>query len=156
VRRNLPARPNIHNKELEMNHPSPESQPAGHNQLLHLIANPASINVAQAACIGIDPDVYHPDGDLDDISKARCATCPARTPCLALALVAEEPDARAGWYGGHGPHHRDQIAAELGIGEIPADKAHRLRAAGLTVNQIAARLCCSRRTVQRYLSGRPR
>jgi Transcription factor WhiB/Helix-turn-helix domain of resolvase len=139
-----------------VNPPSPEPQPAGHHQLLRLIANPASINVSQAACIGIDPDVYHPDGDLDDISKARCAACPARTPCLALAFAAEDPTARAGWYGGYGPQHRDEIAAMLDINDSPARKAHRLRAAGLTVNQIAAQLSCSRRTVQRYLSERRR
>lgn len=107
-----------------------------------------------AACAGIDFEIYHPDDgqDLDDISKARCASCPTRTPCLALALTAEDPIARAGWYGGYGPRHRDQIAAELGITESPSDTAHRLRGEGLTVNQIATKMCRSERTIQRYLA----
>jgi predicted transcriptional regulator len=42
----------------------------------------------------------------------------------------------------------------LDINDSPARKAPQLRAAGLTVNQIAAQLSCSRRTVQRYLSQR--
>lgn len=132
--------------------PSPESHPVGHDELRRLIANPVRIDFSEAACVGIDPDVYHPEDDLDDISKARCAACPVRTSCLAFAIAVEDPSARAGWYGGHGPHQRDQIAVELGISESPARKAHQLRAAGLTVNQIAAQLSCSRRTVQRYFS----
>jgi hypothetical protein len=134
---------------------SSELIPVAHQQRLRrLIANPAAINVSEAACAGIDPDIYHPRGDLDDVSKARCGTCTVPTACLALALAAEDPSARAGWYGGYGPRQRDEIAAALGIDDRPARKALELRAAGLTVNQIAAQLSCSRRTIQRYLATR--
>jgi predicted transcriptional regulator len=57
-----------------------------------------------------------------------------------------------------GPTERDALAASLGVGErsaVPvADTAARasgLRAAGWTIDSIAAELRCSRRTVQRYL-----
>ena len=36
--------------------------------------------------------------------------CPARLACLALALRAEDADAREGWYGGLAPADRDDIA----------------------------------------------
>ena len=52
-----------------------------------------------AARRGMDPDLVHPDdGQPDELVIARCTGCPARLACLALALRAEEPDARAGWY----------------------------------------------------------
>ena len=111
-----------------------------------------------AACRGMGPDAFHPDdGRPDDIVVARCTSCQARLACLALALRAEDPDARQGWYGGLGPNDRDDIAAALSL-EAPeppppdrAVPAARLRAAGWTVAAIATELGCSRRTVQRYL-----
>ncbi|OBB78162.1 hypothetical protein A5759_01945 [Mycobacterium sp. 852014-52144_SCH5372336] len=111
-----------------------------------------------AACAGTDPELYHPDGPLDEVSAARCATCPVRLNCLALALRAEDPDARSGWYGGLGPAERSVLARDLTIASDPppspdrAPEAIRLRAAGLSVNEIATRLACSRRTIQRYFS----
>jgi hypothetical protein len=130
--------------------------------LLDLVTNPKSIDLSSAACIGVDPDVYHPDGPLDELSAARCTTCPVRIGCLALALGAEDPEARAGWYGGLGPEDRSDLAQQLTAPSTPsapklcdpAAEAARLRASGLTVNQIARRLECSRRTIQRYLSKR--
>lgn len=127
-------------------------------ELLALIKNPTT-RLDGAACIGVDTDLYHPEGAaLDDVSGARCATCPVRMGCLALALRAEDPDARSGWYGGLGPDDRDTLATELALVAEPgsaldrAPEAFRLRAAGLSVREIAARLACSRRTVQRYFS----
>lgn len=112
-----------------------------------------------AACQGMDPSVYHPDqGRPADLALLRCRDCPARLACLGLALRAEEPGARYGWYGGMGPDERSAIAASLGPAEpapvpVPetAARAARLRADGWTIDSIAQELKCSRRTVQRYL-----
>jgi DNA-binding CsgD family transcriptional regulator len=126
------------------------------HELLNLIRNPRAIDLSGAVCAGVDPDIYHPDGPLDEVSAARCSACPVRLRCLALALSAEDPEARSGWYGGLGPEDRSRIANDLAVASASprsADRTHeavRLRAAGMTVDQIAARLACSRRTVQRY------
>ena len=105
------------------------------------------------------PDVYHPDeGSPTELALARCLNCYARLACLGLALRAEDPEIRCGWYGGLGPADRDALAASLGVGEPlaaavtdTAVRAARLRAAGWTIGSIANELRCSRRTVQRYL-----
>ncbi len=127
-------------------------------QLRDLIDHPGKHDLHQAACIGTDTDAYHPeDGRPDELSLFRCQGCPARLACLALALRAEDPEARVGWYGGLGPADRDDIAANLRLGAnqpaLPdrAMQAVRLRTAGWTVAEIAAQLACSRRTIQRYL-----
>jgi len=107
----------------------------------------------------MDPDLYHPDqGRPQDLALACCAGCPARLACLALALRAEDPEERSGWYGGLGPGDRDALSASLNLdAPVPvptADYAARaagLRAAGWAVGAIASELGCSRRTVQRYL-----
>jgi hypothetical protein len=107
----------------------------------------------------MDPGVYHPDeGRPTDLALARCFTCRARLACLGLALRAEDPEARCGWYGGLGPDDRDALAASLGSGKPSAApvtdteaRAVRLRAAGWTIGSIADELGRSRRTVQRYL-----
>jgi DNA-binding NarL/FixJ family response regulator len=79
--------------------------------------------------------------------------------CLAYAIGIEDPGARAGWYGGLGPEDRSALALALEVEAEPAAphvshdaalEAIRLRETGLTVNEIAARMTCSRRTVQRY------
>lgn len=107
----------------------------------------------------MDPGAYHPDeGRPTDLALARCFSCRARLACLGLALRAEDPEARCGWYGGLGPDDRDALAASLG-GRKPSAapatdteaRAVRLRAAGWTIGSIADELRCSRRTVQRYL-----
>jgi WhiB family redox-sensing transcriptional regulator len=57
--------------------------------------------VEQAACAGVDPDLFFPDrgaslaGDVDehvDVADARrvCAGCPVRVECLEYALEAGE------------------------------------------------------------------
>ena len=80
----------------------------------HADRRPIDRELRDAACRGMDPDLFHPDdGQPDELVIARCTGCPARLACLALALRAEEPDARAGWYGGVGPEDRGQIAAGL-------------------------------------------
>ena len=127
-------------------------------QLRDLIEHPGHRTLDEAACVGTDPEAYHPDqGRPDELALRRCRSCPIQLACLALALRAEDPDARAGWYGGLGPAERDRVAAHLRspIGSSAPTggpvEAAQLRAAGRTVTQIAARLGCSRRTVQRYL-----
>ena len=132
-------------------------------ELRSLIRNPSSSPVfsrlEHAACRGMDPELYHPEeGRPTGLVLARCSSCRARLACLALALRAEAPDARYGWYGGLGPGDRDALAASLGGGKPPAAtaadteaRAVRLRAAGWTIGSIADELRCSRRTVQRYL-----
>ena len=132
---------------------------AGREQELSaLILRPTNHGLDHAACAGADPDAYHPDeGQPDELTLFRCNGCPARLACLALALRAEDPDMREGWYGGLSPTDRDDAAMVLQLGaprqSAPdrAVEAARLRAAGWTVNVIAAHLACSRRTVQRYL-----
>lgn len=130
----------------------------GHEQQFRdLIADPRSIDLSDATCAGVDTGVYHPEGDLDELSVARCSTCPARLRCLAYAMGLEDANYRSGWYGGLGPSDRDTIASELKLTAPqyhPSDKgqlAVQLRGEGLTVSEIATRLMCSRRTVQRYL-----
>lgn len=112
----------------------------------------------RAACRGLNPDVYHPDqGQPADYVLARCNGCQVRLACLALALRAEDPQERCGWYGGLGPSARDFLAASLGT-DAPepvlvteSARAVTLRSQGWTINAIADELRCSRRTVQRYL-----
>jgi hypothetical protein len=132
-------------------------------ELHSLIRNPSSrpilSQLQHAACQGMDPGVYHPDeGRPTDLVLARCFSCRARLACLGLALRAEDPEARSGWYGGLGPDDRDALAASLGGGKPSAAqvtdteaRAVRLRAAGWTIDSIADELRCCRRTVQRYL-----
>lgn len=128
---------------------------AGREHVLHnLIDNRAERDLDHAACAGTDG--YHPDdGRSDELTLLRCQGCPARLACLALALRAEDPNSRAGWYGGHGPAERDDIAGILQLETPPSPdrtaEAARLRAEGRTVDEIAAHLVCSRRTIQRYL-----
>lgn len=111
-----------------------------------------------AACRGEKPDIFHPEvGRPTDSDLAICEACQASVACVALALRAEDPDARVGWYGGLGPDDRDDLATRLCLtADEPvllerAAEAIRLFRAGWTVSEIAAELECCRRTVQRYL-----
>jgi hypothetical protein len=115
-------------------------------------------DLRRAACRGLNPDVYHPDqGQPADFVLARCNGCQVRLACLALALRAEDPEERCGWYGGLGPSDRGTLAASLGT-DAPepalvtdSARAATLRSQGWTINAIANELHCSCRTVQRYL-----
>jgi AraC-like DNA-binding protein len=138
-----------------MNHPFLAGR---QDELLDLIARIDHDALNQAACRGLDPEIYHPVvGEPDAWAIERCETCVARLACLALALRAEPSDARHGWYGGLGPVERAAVAEELGTAEeenVPpgrASEAVRLHQEGWTINAIASELGCSRRTVQRYL-----
>ncbi|MFC7981304.1 helix-turn-helix domain-containing protein [Streptomyces sp. NPDC057336] len=128
-------------------------------ELRDLIQSPQHRNPVPAACRDEDVNLYHPeDGERPaEGLLAVCVGCGGRLECLALALRAEDPETRHGWYGGLGPADRDRIAARLRLpnGAMPLpDRAHtaiRLGRDGWRVNDIAQALGCSRRTVQRYL-----
>ncbi|MET9640092.1 WhiB family transcriptional regulator [Streptomyces virginiae] len=128
--------------------------------LLALIESPSTSGFTRAECRDVDVDVYHPSERQKPGADilARCCRCAVRLECLALALRAEDPEARSGWYGGLGPADRDAIAASLllpsGGGQPPPDhvaEARRLVGDGWRINDVAELLGCSRRTVQRYL-----
>lgn len=111
-----------------------------------------------AACRGLGPAAYHPKvGRPRDEDLALCVACNARIACTAMALRAEAPETRVGWYGGLDPRDRGRLAVRLELIEsdpvVPegAAEAMRLHLVGWTVNDIASELGCSRRTVQRYL-----
>ncbi|MEU9050422.1 WhiB family transcriptional regulator [Streptomyces sp. NPDC048384] len=128
-------------------------------ELRDLIQCPQHWDSARAACKDVDVSHYHPaDGERSaEGPLAVCVGCGGRLDCLALALRAEDAEARHGWYGGFGPADRDRIAAMLrlpkGATSLPdrALAAIRLGRDGWLVNDIAQALGCSRRTVQRYL-----
>lgn len=148
--------------------PSPQRVPvagealANMGELYALIHNASAAQILnelrRAACRGLGPDAYHPDqGQPSGLALARCHGCQARLACLALALRAEDPEERCGWYGGLGPSARAVLAASLGT-DAPepalvteSARAVTLRSQGWTINAIADELRCSRRTVQRYL-----
>ena len=119
--------------------------------------------LSRAACRGLHPDLYHPKiGPPRSVDLERCASCAIRLECVALALMSEESDAREGWYGGLAPEDRDILASHLALpvpvreSETERDKscqAIELREYGWKINEIAAELGCSRRTVQRHLRG---
>jgi WhiB family redox-sensing transcriptional regulator len=128
-------------------------------ELRDLIQSPENRGLARAACRDVDVSLYHPeDGERPaDEPLAVCVGCEGRLECLALALRAEDPEARHGWYGGLGPADRDRIAAMLRLATVAtplpdrALTAIRLGRDGWRINDIAQVLGCSRRTVQRYL-----
>ncbi|WP_414505517.1 helix-turn-helix domain-containing protein [Streptomyces sp. NEAU-L66] len=116
-------------------------------------------DTARAACRDVDVNLYHPaDGErLAEGPLAVCVGCAGRLECLALALRAEDPEARHGWYGGLCPADRDRVAAMLRLpkgAKLLSDRALtaiRLSRDGWRIDDIAQELGCSRRTVQRYL-----
>lgn len=60
----------------------------------------------QAACVGLDPDIFFPrTGDISGIEQARqiCSGCPVAAECLNEAMTVEHgtcKDSRAGVFGG--------------------------------------------------------
>lgn len=78
----------------------------------------------QAACIGADPTLFHPEGYSGrpyKQARAICATCVVREPCLEGALGAmvsdkdDETDiawGRHGMFGGRTPEEREAILRE--------------------------------------------
>lgn len=70
---------------------------------------------AHGACLGIDPDLFHPDrGGSVSESKAVCATCPVRVECLHWALTSHQ---KFGIWGGTSERERRRIRRHLAAGE---------------------------------------
>ncbi|TJZ42924.1 hypothetical protein FCH28_33960 [Streptomyces piniterrae] len=128
-------------------------------ELRDLIQSSQRRDSVRAACRDVDVSLYHPeDGERPaEGLLAVCVGCRGRLECLALALRAEDPEARHGWYGGLGPADRDRIAAMLRLAKTATSlpdralMAIRLGRDGWRINDVAQVLGCSRRTVQRYL-----
>jgi len=73
-----------------------------------------------ADCIDVPGDVFHPPtGRPPDWALALCRSCPARLPCLALAVRSEATEQRHGWYGGLGPAERARIAGHIDGADVP-------------------------------------
>jgi WhiB family transcriptional regulator, redox-sensing transcriptional regulator len=67
----------------------------------------------QAACLGLDPDLFFPDrGDMDRVreAKAVCGRCPVRSACLDYALKAGE---KHGIFGGKSERERRQMRRQM-------------------------------------------
>lgn len=63
----------------------------------------------EAACRGVDPNVFFPDrGDTFGVraAKAICAGCPVRTDCLDYAITYAE---RTGIWGGKSERERREL-----------------------------------------------
>jgi WhiB family redox-sensing transcriptional regulator len=68
---------------------------------------------AQAACRGIDPDLFHPPRGANkqvEQAKAFCRECPVRQECLDFALDWL-PKRNSGIYGGMSERQRRRIKA---------------------------------------------
>ena len=62
-----------------------------------------------AECRGVDPDVFHPDAEVegsDSEAKAICASCAVADQCLEYALSVREKD---GVWGGMTEHERRKL-----------------------------------------------
>ena len=66
---------------------------------------------ADAACNGVDPDLFFPARGVDVTSAVRvCNECPVRAECLAYALAAGE---KHGVWGGLSERQRRRIRNNL-------------------------------------------
>lgn len=68
-----------------------------------------------AACLGMDPDIFHPpDDERIDYAPALavCATCPVTEQCLELGMTADDNRYRYGVFGGKTPAGRKRLRAE--------------------------------------------
>lgn len=77
--------------------------------------------IKQAACAGMDPDMFHPErGDNHTRWKAVqiCEQCPVRQACADYAIDANEQLGIWGGLGHHGRRHarhaREQVNSGLG------------------------------------------
>ncbi len=72
----------------------------------------------QAACIGVDPDIMCPPGDINQEAYGRaktiCADCPVSEPCLDEALNRSK-HADVGVWGGTTPNERVALRRKLGM-----------------------------------------
>lgn len=71
------------------------------------LSTPTPIWRTDAACQGLDPDIFYPaDDDEAEMAKAVCATCPVQAPCLEHALGLREKE---GVWGGCTERERRRI-----------------------------------------------
>jgi WhiB family redox-sensing transcriptional regulator len=72
--------------------------------------------MAEAACVGSDPDVFFVErGGAQGLAKAICGLCPVRETCLEFALA--HPYTREwGVWGGLAPRERTKVRIERGGG----------------------------------------
>jgi WhiB family redox-sensing transcriptional regulator len=78
----------------------------------------------QAACRGVDPDIFHPASEEEAAAKSICAECSVREPCLEFAIATRQPD---GVWGGTTERERRNItrrrrrassrAGQMAVGE---------------------------------------
>jgi WhiB family redox-sensing transcriptional regulator len=71
--------------------------------------------MAQASCIGADPDLFFPDrGDSTREAKAVCRGCPVRQECLDYALTTQQ---KFGVWGGASERERRGMRASRRQGQ---------------------------------------
>jgi WhiB family transcriptional regulator, redox-sensing transcriptional regulator len=111
-----------------------------------------------AACIGVDPEMFFPIGEVSvadrqliAAAKALCARCPSRAPCLDFALK-QRCD---GVYGGLTARERD-VVARRDRNAFPRVDPYRVQEVaamtrqGMTAREIGDRLGMNHQVVQRY------
>ena len=67
----------------------------------------------EAACKGMDPDIFHPEAhDTKAVFTILdiCRACPVRVDCLKHAIASGE---REGWWGGMSPRKRRTILTTM-------------------------------------------
>lgn len=65
---------------------------------------------ADAACRGVDPEIFFPGPDDDEaLPKTICAACPVQQRCLGFAVAVGE---RFGVWGGLTDKERKQLSAD--------------------------------------------
>jgi WhiB family transcriptional regulator, redox-sensing transcriptional regulator len=108
-----------------------------------------------AACIGVDPEMFFPIGEVSvadrqliAAAKALCARCPSRAHCLDFALK-QRCD---GVYGGLTARERDVYARRGGRSVDPhrVQEVAAMTRQGMTAREIGDRLGMNHQVVQRY------
>jgi WhiB family redox-sensing transcriptional regulator len=77
-----------------------------------------------AACIGVDPEIFYPLDLAPDsagvaVAKRICGGCPVRAQCLAEVMAAEDPARRWGISGGTTPAERAALFAAQRTSAVP-------------------------------------
>lgn len=83
------------------------SVPQHHDRLVAMLNRVQTFNCEQAACRGMDPNVFHTErGESTKEAKAICGRCPIRQECLEFALENYES---FGIWGGLSERERRRI-----------------------------------------------
>ena len=91
---------------------------SGHRRPTPAAALTRSPELVDAACRGVDPELFFPErrttGDRGEQmaahdAKSICRTCPARTPCLVVSIARGEWE---GIWGGHTPGERRALVRD--------------------------------------------